>query len=162
MAPEVTLCVPQLDDVSTLSRIWHDAWHAAQADLVPVELRLARILPDFERRMTAMLPETRAARLNVSLVGFCTLRSDEVMHLFVSDAAQGTGVARMLLQDAEERLRSNGTERAWLACIKGNMRAAAFYEKSGWTRQGMVQYKAETSTGSFTMEEWRYEKDLTT
>ena len=50
--------------------------------------------------------------------------------------------------------------RAWLACAIGNDRAARFYEKCGWTRMGTMINEAETSRGPFSLEVWRYEKQL--
>jgi hypothetical protein len=43
----------------------------------------------------------------------------------------------------------------------GNHRAARFYEKSGWRLAGTVVDPAETSSGPFPLEVWRYEKRLT-
>jgi RimJ/RimL family protein N-acetyltransferase len=57
--------------------------------------------------------------------------------------------------------RASGVETGWLSCAIGNHRAARFYEKSGWRRVGVVIYQAETSTGPFPLEVWRYEKRLT-
>jgi hypothetical protein len=65
------------------------------------------------------------------------------------------------MADAESHLAKAGVETAWLACAIGNSRAARFYEKSGWHRVGVVTYKAETSVGTFPLEVWRYEKNLT-
>jgi hypothetical protein len=66
-----------------------------------------------------------------------------------------------LIADAEARLAKSGIETAWLACAIGNQRAARFYEKCGWRCVGVVTYEAETSTGTFPIEVWRYEKNLT-
>ncbi|MDZ5695843.1 GNAT family N-acetyltransferase [Chelativorans sp. M5D2P16] len=74
--------------------------------------------------------------------------------------ARGSGVAAALIADAEARLAGSGVETAWLACAIGNERAARFYEKSGWRLAGTVVNQAETSTGPFPLEVWRYEKRL--
>jgi hypothetical protein len=52
-------------------------------------------------------------------------------------------------------------ELAWLACAVGNMRAARFYEKSGWHRAGTFVMLSETSNGPFPVDQWRFEKRLT-
>jgi RimJ/RimL family protein N-acetyltransferase len=65
-----------------------------------------------------------------------------------------------LLADAEARLSELGVETAWLACAIGNARAARFYEKCGWRRAGTMINHAETSSGTFPLEVWRYEKLL--
>ncbi|HEX6228402.1 MAG TPA: hypothetical protein VFZ41_02945, partial [Solirubrobacterales bacterium] len=55
---------------------------------------------------------------------------------------------------------SQGVETAWLACAIGNLHAAHFYEKRGWRRVGKMMNPAETSSGPFLLEVWRYEKRL--
>jgi hypothetical protein len=42
----------------------------------------------------------------------------------------------------------------------GNDRAARFYEKQGWKRTGVMINHAETASGTFPLETWRYEKKL--
>ncbi|MGH7718503.1 MAG: hypothetical protein ACREON_06640, partial [Gemmatimonadaceae bacterium] len=41
-----------------------------------------------------------------------------------------------------------------------NERAARFYEKCGWRRVGVVVHHPDTSSGTFPLEVWRYEKRL--
>jgi ribosomal protein S18 acetylase RimI-like enzyme len=64
------------------------------------------------------------------------------------------------MADAEARLAKHGVETAWLACAIGNDRAARFYEKSGWRLASTEVNLAETSSGPFPVEVWRYEKRL--
>jgi RimJ/RimL family protein N-acetyltransferase len=66
------------------------------------------------------------------------------------------------MEDAEARLTAAGVQTAWLACAIGNLRAARFYEKCGWTRVGTIVSRLETPEGIFPLEVWRYEKRLTT
>ncbi len=94
-------------------------------------------------------------------IGFYALKGEELSQLFVSPEAHGSGVAAALIADAEARLAEHGIETAWLACAIGNDRAARFYEKSGWRLAGTVVNAAETSSGPFPLEVWRYEKWLT-
>jgi hypothetical protein len=65
-----------------------------------------------------------------------------------------------LIADAEVRLAENGTAVAWLACAIGNLRAARFYEKSGWHQVGTMVSVLDTPNGPFPLEVWRYEKSL--
>ena len=53
-----------------------------------------------------------------------------------------------------------GVARAWLDCAIGNLRAARFYEKSGWRRSGTVTIDVTLTTGPRPFEVWRYEKAL--
>jgi hypothetical protein len=41
------------------------------------------------------------------------------------------------------------------------MRAARFYEKSGWRLAGTFVMLSETSNGPFPVDQWRFEKRLT-
>jgi hypothetical protein len=74
------------------------------------------------------------------------------------------------LESFEERLRAAlpdlrvvgpPGEPVGFCVVQGNERAAKFYEKRGWRRAGTMINLAETSTGPFPLEVWRYEKSLT-
>jgi len=147
----------ELDD---LARIWYDGWHDAHAQIVPAELTAARTLQSFQERLQEALPSIRVADSSGTAVGFYIVREDELYQLYVSAESRGSGVAAALIADAEARLSGIGVGTAWLACAIGNERAARFYEKCGWRRVGTVDYLAETSTGQFVLQVWRYEKAL--
>ena len=148
-------------ELDQLAQVWFDAWHEAHAQIVPAALIRIRTLRNFRDRLQAVLPHTRTVGAVREPLGFCVVKDDEVYQLFVSKPARGTGVASALLADAEARLAANGVSTAWLACAIGNERAARFYEKSGWRRVGTVVNLAETSAGTFALDVWRYEKELT-
>ena len=143
-----------------LAEVWHEAWHDAQSQLVPPELTQLRTIESFRSRLRTAPANIRVAGPPGAPVGFCIVKDDEVYQLFVAANARGTGVASALLQDAEALLRGAGVSTAWLACAIGNYRAARFYEKSGWHRVGSMINHAETTTGSFPLEVWRFEKVL--
>jgi ribosomal protein S18 acetylase RimI-like enzyme len=147
-------------DIPDLARIWYDGWHEAHAGLVPDALTRLRTLESFSERLHAALPHVRVAGAPDRAVGFCMVQGYEVYQLFVSSEARGSGVAAALVADAEDRLARSGVTRAWLACAIGNERAARFYEKCGWHRTGSMINYAETSSGPFPLEVWRYEKTL--
>lgn len=151
---------PIAADLPTLGALWHDGWHEAHAPHVAEALTRTRTLEDFDRRLRAMLKETRVAGAPGNPLGFCTLRDDELMHLFVSPGARGSGMATALLKDGEARLQERGVQLAWLACIIGNNRTARFYERENWIRKYVMTYLEETCTGRFPLEKWRYEKVL--
>lgn len=147
-------------EIDHLARLWHDSWHDAHAPLVPPDLTRLRTLESFRKRLQAAFPNIYVAGSRGAPVGFCVLKGEELSQLFVSPEARGSGVAAMLIADAETRLAERGVETAWLACAIGNDRAARFYEKSGWRLAGTVTNPAETSSGPFPVEVWRYEKRL--
>lgn len=93
-------------------------------------------------------------------VGFYFLKGAELYQFYVSCSARGSGVAAVLMADAEARLDESGVHTAWLTCAIGNDRAARFYEKCGWFRTGTVTDDVEVPGGTFALEVWRYEKSV--
>jgi GNAT superfamily N-acetyltransferase len=148
-------------EIDQLAQLWFESWRDAHEHVVPPELIRLRTLQSFRDRLQAALPNVRVIGSPGSPVGFYLLKEDELYQLFVSAQARGTGVAAVLVADAEARLAATGVETAWLACAIGNERAARFYEKSGWHRIGTMVNEAETSEGTFLLDVWRYEKSLT-
>ena len=60
----------------------------------------------------------------------------EVVALYVDPDRYAGGVGRMLMEEARRRLRERGYTEALLWVLDGNDRAARFYEREGWTRDG--------------------------
>jgi len=148
-------------EIDQLARLWHDVWHETHVPLQPLALIRLRTLESFRERLQAALPDIRAAGPLGAPVGFYILKGEELYQIFVLPEARSSGIAAALIADAEARLAERGVETAWLACAIGNHRAARFYEKSGWRLTGTVVDAAETSSGPFLLEVWRYEKWLT-
>jgi GNAT superfamily N-acetyltransferase len=148
-------------EIDPLARIWFDGWQDAHAQIVPVELTRLRTLENFRDRLHAALSNVRVVGPSGAPVGFCMIKGDELYQLFVAAPSRGSGAAAVLIADGEARLAASGVETAWLACAIGNDRAARFYEKRGWRRVGTMVNLAETSSGTFPLEVWRYEKSLT-
>jgi ribosomal protein S18 acetylase RimI-like enzyme len=63
-------------------------------------------------------------------------RSFGILVLAVSPAARGTGVADLLIDEAEARARQAGLTQMQLTVQPGNARAVRFYERNGWSRHG--------------------------
>ena len=148
-------------ELHELAALWHQAWHDAHAQIVPMELTCLRPIEHFRQRIGAALANTRVVGPVGAPLGLCLIKGAELYQLFVSQAARGTGVAAALIDEAEVRLARQGVETAWLACAIGNVRAARFYEKCGWRLVGTMVNAAETVSGEFLLEVWRYEKSLT-
>ncbi len=150
----------QLTEIGQLAKIWFDGWQDAHAQIVPADLARLRTLQSFADRLRAASTGVRVAVAADAPVGFYFLQGAELYQFYVSSAARGSGIAAVLMADAEARLREHGVRTAWLACAIGNDRAARFYEKCGWIRTGTVTDDLEVPGGTFTLDVWRFEKLL--
>ena len=150
----------KLSEIGQLAKIWFDGWQDAHARIVPAELARLRTLQSFEERLRAALTGVRVAGVVGAPVGFYFLKGAELYQFYVSSNARGSGVAAILMADADARLCERGVHIGWLACAIGNDRAARFYEKCRWLRTATVTDDVEVPGGTFALEVWRYEKLL--
>jgi ribosomal protein S18 acetylase RimI-like enzyme len=109
------------------------------------ETRQAEELADPER-------VTLVAEDNGVVIGYAQLRradsppcvterySIELVRLYVDRTLQGRGLARELMQAAEEHARSRA-QAVWLGVWEHNPRAIAFYAKCGFERVGTHHFK---------------------
>jgi ribosomal protein S18 acetylase RimI-like enzyme len=148
------------DELDRLAAIWYDVWQETHAALMPAELVRLRTLESFRERLEAKLPDIRVTGPLGAPAGFCITKRDELYQLYLSAEARGTGAAAALLAHGEARIAADGFDIAWLACAVGNERAARFYDKSGWRRTGTERIEVDTSEGPFSLEVWRFEKNL--
>ena len=146
-------------EIALLARIWFDGWQDAHARIVPAELARVRTLQSFEERLRAASTPVRVADTDAP-VGFYILKGAELYQFYVSSSARGSGIAALLIADAEGYLSKTGVHTAHLACAIGNDRAARFYEKCGWLKTGTVTDEVEVPGGTFALKVWRYEKSL--
>lgn len=144
-------------EIEPLAKLWFDGWQDAHAQILPVELKRLRTLESFRERLAAAMLDLRTAGREGAPQGLAIIKADELYQLYVSSTARGTGLAARLTVDALNRIRANGHQRAWLACGIGNNRAARFYEKAGWTRQGVMTSQLPVAEGIFSLDVWRYE-----
>ena len=89
----------------------------------------------------ALLTSPRSCRDSRAALGFVGFRLEEggdgyVSSLYVSPRAQGGGVGRLLLAEAEKRLRESGSRTARLWVFEGNAPSRAFYVRQGWRPDG--------------------------
>ena len=150
----------QLSEIGALAKIWFDGWQDAHARIVPAQLARQRTLQSFEERLRAASARVRVAEAGGAPLGLYLLKGAELYQFYVSSNARGSGVAAVLMADAEVRLGEGGVRTAWLACAIGNHRAARFYEKCGWIRTGTVIDPVAVPGGTFPIEVWRYEKSV--
>jgi GNAT superfamily N-acetyltransferase len=95
---------------------------------VPDELVAVRTGASFGERAVERVPGTTVATVDGEV--------------YVSSDHRGTGVASVLLAEAERQVASGGHGRAWLAVVAGNARARRFYERHGWADDGLFDHHA--------------------
>jgi GNAT superfamily N-acetyltransferase len=118
----------------------------------------ARTDESFRTRAPQRIGDTTVATVNGTVAGFIMVVRDEVEQVYVSAAHRGTGVARVLMAEAERQVRANGHEQAWLAVVAGNGRARAFYERAGWRDEGPYDHSAPSESGPIVVPCHRYTK----
>jgi GNAT superfamily N-acetyltransferase len=129
------------DDMATVADLWHAAWHDAHPGHVPDGLTAARTLASFHQRTPLRVADTTVAEVDGELAGFFMLDGDEVEQVFVAARHRGSGIADLLLDEAERQVAAAGHRIAWLAVVAGNARARRFYEKRGWRDDGDLPYE---------------------
>jgi len=114
-------------DRNALARLWLESWRSTG---LPVA-RLATEAGNFDRigRELAAGWEVHLAWDEDRLVGFLALKPATLCldQLFVSPEAQGSGIGRLLLDLAKERLPRG----LWFRTALDNHRARRFYERNG-------------------------------
>lgn len=160
MVPAPMLRPATTRDCADLATIWHGGWRDGHLGHVPATVPPHRRLADFRRRVPAQLDHTTVATIGSLVVGFVTVRHDELEQIYVTATARGTGTATALLGHGE-RVIAAGHRRAWLAVVSGNARARRFYERHGWVDAGPIDYPAATANGgTVAVPARRYEKRM--
>ncbi len=148
-------------DMSAVADLWHEGWHDAHAGHVPEGLTAARTLAAFHERTPSRVADTTVAMSDDGeLLGFVMVVDDEVEQVFVGRSARGSGLAPLLLVEAERQVAAAGHVSAWLAVVAGNARARAFYEKQGWTDAGDLPYEVTAGGERFVSPCRRYVKSV--
>ena len=149
------------EDAGAVARIWTDGWRDGHVGNVPDELVAVRTPASFQTRAAERVADTTVAVAPADVIaGFVMVDDDEVEQVFVASDHRGSGVAGLLLAEAERLVAANGHHRAWLAVVDGNMRARRFYERCGWTDDGMFTYQAAVADGTISVPCHRYIKDI--
>jgi GNAT superfamily N-acetyltransferase len=148
------------EDARDIAEIWHLGWRDAHLGCVPQELVDARTEDSFRARAVARAGEATVAVVDGAIAGFIIVVDDEAEQVYVSAPHRGTGVAGVLISEAEQQVRANGYSKAWLAVVAGNGRARAFYERSGWRDEGPFVYAAAAENGPIEVPCHRYTKHV--
>ena len=131
------------DDVDAVVAVFHEGWHDVHPGRVPEGLTERRTPEAFRARVSARIAETdetTVAEVDGTVAGFIMVSDDEAEQVYVDRAFRGSGVAALLLTEAERQIAAAGHDVAFLAVVRGNDRAQAFYARQGWTDEGDVDY----------------------
>lgn len=143
------------DDVERLAAVFLDCWRISYAPVMPAALvaamteRRALVLwADALRRPGQTIVVAAGEEAPAAVLGFVGFRLREdgegyVSSLYVSPRLQGGGVGRLLLAEAERRLREAGAATARLWVFEDNAPSRAFYARRGWRPDGRKETSAE-------------------
>ena len=145
-------------DAAVVAEIWHDGWQDGHLGHVPDGLVAIRTRESFHARASDRVGDTVVATDGDAILGFVMVAGDEVEQVYVAAGHRGTGVAAILLAEAERLVAANGHGRAWLAVAPGNARARHFYERQGWADEGPFDYPAKIESGTIAVPCHRYVK----
>ncbi|HTF06686.1 MAG TPA: GNAT family N-acetyltransferase [Asanoa sp.] len=156
--PKVTLRPASDGDAPAIAEIWRSGWADGHLGNVPDALVAVRTPESFQIRAVEGLAHTTVALVGDAVAGFVTVVDDEVEQVYVAGTHRGSGVAVVLLGEAERLVAAEGYREAWLAVAPGNARARSFYERSGWSEAGLFDYPASTADGPMPVPCHRYVK----
>jgi ribosomal protein S18 acetylase RimI-like enzyme len=148
------------EDAPAVADIWMAGWRDGHLGHVPDELVAVRTPETFQTRAAERVGDTAVAVVDGEVAGFVMVVGDEVEQVYVASGHRGSGLAGLLLTEAERLVAANGHQRAWLAVAPGNARARRFYERSGWKDEGAFEYRAKVGGGTVAVPCQRYVKTL--
>jgi ribosomal protein S18 acetylase RimI-like enzyme len=159
-APDVELRRALPQDAPAIATIWQQGWRDGHLGRVPAELIAAWQAESFPARAAQRLDDTTVAVEHGQVAGFVMVAGNEVEQVYVARDHHGSGVADLLLDDAERQIKDAGHTTSWLAVVPGNTRARRFYQRRGWTDAGLFDYAAATDGGLVPVPCHRYVKEL--
>jgi ribosomal protein S18 acetylase RimI-like enzyme len=125
------------DDVAGIAEVqiasWQGAYRGIIADATLDRLDIARHAIQWQRAMDKRAPIWVAAA-EAAVIGFVSLRENEITVLYVRPDWQRRGAGRQLLKAAFAAVAETGTTLAWLWVLEANVAARAFYEAVGGRR----------------------------
>ena len=148
-------------DRGAIVDLWHRGWHDAHAGIVPKAVLAFRTVPHFELWLDSSPDRFHVAEGEGGVLGFVTVQGAELVKLYVSETARGTGVARSLLAHGEAELFQSGVREAVLFCTAGNARAERFYQREGWDLVATIPdtlWLPPGTPGVFIVSTHRYQK----
>jgi GNAT superfamily N-acetyltransferase len=168
MVTEIRAAVPE--DACDVARVQVRSWQWAYRGLI-AQSYLDSLEPETWAgrytfgRVGIGLPFTQVAVDGSTICGLATTglcRDDdlpnfgELMAIYVDPAHVGTGIGRVLIATARERLSAVSTQAA-LWVLDGNARARRFYERDGWSFDGTRRTRMY---GNVPVQEVRYRRTI--
>lgn len=157
---DVTLRPARPEDAAQVADIWYAGWRDAHLGNVPDELTRIRTEESFGQRAEQHVDDTSVAIVGEDVAGFVMVIGDEVEQVYVGKRHRGSGVAPLLLAEAERLVAEKGHDKAWLAVVSGNLRARRFYERQGWADEGPIDHAAPGNDGPVIVPALRYTKQV--
>ena len=156
------------EDALAVARVHVRSWQVAYRGLLPDEypggLRPEDRASKYDSSTRDPLqPRTIVAIREEAILGFATTRllpdaaSGELCALYVNPDDWGQRIGATLVAAARSHLLSLGVQDALLWVLTGNLRAERFYQRDGWTSDGIR--RTDTVWG-ITVEELRYKRRL--
>src|SRR5262245_24410813 len=124
------------EDAPAVAEVWDRGWRDGHLGNVPEAFVAVRTSESFRTRAAERVGDTTVAEVDGEVAGFVMVVGDEVEQVYVAAAHRGSGVAAVLLTEAERLVAAGGHVLAWLAVVPGNARARRFYERRGWRDDG--------------------------
>ena len=131
------------DDVDAIATLFHEGWHDVHPGRVPYghTYRVTRVASHPRAAKGGpVTAQPTVAGVDGTIAGFVMVSGDEAEQVYVDRGFRGSGAATLLLSEAERQIAAGGHDIAWLAVVRGNARAQAFYAKQGWVDEGDFDY----------------------
>jgi len=139
--PEIALLKHHPDKIPALAAMWYELLGRIWVPDVTIE----RVEARFHQHLNDdMLPLTLVALENNKPVGMCSLRSNDGIRsdltpwlgsLIVDKAAQGRGIARLLIDAVKNKAKAMGHETLYLLTF--DLTLPGYYYSLGWELIGM-------------------------
>lgn len=157
-------------DALSVARVHVRSWQAAYRGLLPeeylTEMRAEERAKKYDLgNRDPFKPQTIVAVERDVVCGFATISAPcgesssvgDLCALYVDPEYWGGGIGRALIAAARERMFVAGNRNAMLWLLKGNVRAARFYERDGWRPDGASR---DATVWGLTVQEIRYRREL--
>jgi putative acetyltransferase len=149
--------------VDAIGSLFHQGWHDVHPGHVPdglTERRTPEAFHDRVAQAVAQTGETTVAEVDGTVAGFIMVSGDEAEQVYVDRAFRGSGVAALLLTEAERQIAAGGYDVAWLAVVRGQRARPGLLRQAGLDRRGRLRLPVTALGESFISPCRRFTKRL--